>query len=179
MARTFSRGRGPRRKTQWAGFGDLAGAANLPVPLALTAGTPVILSFNMVLTGAVGLVDEEVTITRMIGQMLAFLRTDTASAMASVAVGCAIVRNETITAGVASLPSPEDDPDFEWLYYAVVPLLNPLSITGASVPRGSRVSFDVRGQRIVRAGQTPVWLAESQGEAAFCGVGGRYLSKLT
>jgi len=60
--------RGMRRKTQWAGFGTAAGVAGLPTPVSVTAAAPAaILSFNAVIAGSVGFVDEEVTITRIIG----------------------------------------------------------------------------------------------------------------
>ncbi len=169
-----------RRKTQWAGFGDSAGAAVLPVVFQLATGTPVVVSQAAVVAGSTGFVDEEVTVTRVLGHVMAGIRVATANAAVTIAIGCAIVRLEALAAGVASLPSPEDDPDYEWLYYNVFPLANPVG-TGIhdGWPGASLVMpFDVRGQRIVRRGMTFVWLAESQGGNAFAGVGGRYLVKL-
>ena len=156
-----------------------AGAAVLPAPIALTAGTAAFVSIGAILGGASGFVEEEVTITRMVGMVSAGIRTDTTSATASVAIGCGVFTGEALSAGIASLPSPEDRPDFEWLYYNVFPLWNPLALDGSSNGRGINISFDVKGQRIMRAGQTVAWIAESQGQAAFAGVGGRYLVKLT
>jgi len=115
----------------------------------------------------------------MIGSITLALNLDTALATGTVAVGCAIARVEAINAGVASLPSPEDDPDFEWLYYGVFQAINPMNALRDGPVTGFRVPFDVRGQRVVRSGQTPVWIAESQGQSLAIGVGGRYLVKLT
>ena len=82
-------------------------------------------------------------------------------------------------AGVASFPSPEDDPNYEWLFYGVFMLLNPQNTLRDGPTSSFRIPFDVRGQRIVRNGHLPVWIAESQTNNAICGVGGRYLFKLT
>ena len=179
MARQFSRG--ARRKTQWAGFGDEAGTAAFGSMLALTAGTPVILSVGMIIGGAAGFFDEEVTITRMIGTVTALLNSVAAGAQARVGIGCYVADQVAITAGVASLPSPEDSPDSEWLYYAQFDLTNPItSPTEGQISVNARVvDFDVRGQRIVRAGESPVWIAESETSGVIIGVGGRYLGKLT
>ncbi len=173
--------RAMRRKTQWGGFGDETGAVALGSMQALAAATPVILGFNIVVAGGVGLVDEEVTITRMIGNVTCMLNNITASAQARVALGCIVVRNETITAGVASLPSPEDDPDAEWLYYSQFDVTNPVlnSIEGVSGVNVYRMAFDVHSQRVVRSGSTVVWIGESQTNNVLLGVAGRYLVKLT
>ncbi len=179
MARSFSRG--PRRKTQWAGFGTPAGGATLPQLVDLVPGTAAILSSNMVVSGAVGLLDEEVTITRVIGNVFLGMRISTAEADVTFAVGLAVVRAEALAAGVASLPSPESDPDFEWLYYSQVLGQNPPAGTGAADNDVWQINmpFDVRSQRIVRSGQTPVWIVECETSNAIAGVGGRYLVKLT
>jgi len=178
MARAF-RGGGPRRKTQWAGMGDAAGAANLPIPLNLTAGTPLIISQAGILGGAAGFVDEEVTLVRTIGMISAVLDTTSAGVVGSVAIGCGVMRLEALAIGVTALPSPEDDPDFEWLYYAVIPLsFGPSVSRGFGNAAGTSISFDVRGQRRVGRSETPVWIAESQNANAEVGVGGRYLVKL-
>ena len=170
--------RGPRRKTQWFGFGNSAGAATIPQMVSLTAGTPAIISNGMVAGGTTGLIDDEGTITRMIGHVGALMNVATAVVQASFAIGLAVARQEAVTAGVASLPSPEDDPDFEWLYYSIGFLANSNDTTQSSPINGLHLPFDVRGQRIVRTGQTTVWLAESQENNVRVGVGGRYLVKL-
>ena len=90
-----------------------------------------------------------------------------------------MARAEAIAAGVGSLPSPEDDPDFEWLYYYQGAVINPQNALRDGPVSGGRVQFDVRGQRIMRSGESVVWLAESQVSAMAVGVNGRYLVKLT
>ena len=178
MARRIIRGGGPRRKTQWAGMGDSVGAAVLPGFVVVPSGGPAILSFNMVVNGGVGLIDEEGTITRMIGRVSARINVNTANVSATLAVGCIVARNEAIVAGVGSLPSPEDDPDSDWLFYAVMGLVNPNTTNNDSSLANVHFDFDVSGQRIVRVGASPVWIAEAQSQAIFTQVGGRYLAKL-
>ncbi len=177
MARV--RGRGPRRKTQWAGMGEGTGAAaTLPVFVTLNVGVPQILAQRFIVNGGLGFLDEEVTITRMIGSFTAQLNLSAVNTAATLAIGCAVVRAEAATAGVASLPSPEDDPDFEWLYYSVMGLHHgPVANADAVVSGGIR-EFDVKGQRIVRAGNNVVWLGETETADMRVQVGGRYLVKL-
>jgi len=179
MARQQFR-RGPRRKTQWAGFGDEAGTAALSSLVTLVAGTPQIISQGMVVQGSLGLLDDEVTITRMIGQFVGLLNAIAADAEAEFAIGVLVARNEAIIAGVASLPSPEDDPDSDWLFYGQYHVAQPQAsaIQGTISLNAIRENFDVRGQRIVKAGEAPVWIAESQTAGVKVGVGGRYLAKL-
>ncbi len=171
--------RSMRRKTQWAGFGDAAGAANFPAAVNVSPGTAVIISTNMIVQGAAGLVDEEVTITRMIGQWSATINSDSALASSTVAIGCLVARNEAINAGVASLPDPENEPDAEWLYWGAWSGRNPQNALRDGPISGGRMEFDVRSQRIVRAGFSTVWIAMSQATTATVTVAGRYLAKLT
>ena len=177
MARQFRSG--PRRKTQWAGFGSNTGTAVLPQVLDLSTGTALILSSGMIVGGSAGLVDEEVTITRTLPSIFAGVRVATAEEAATIAIGCGVFRSEAVAAGVGSLPSPEDDPDFEWLYYGVFPLSNAIGAQSeGSEWNVWKTMPDVRGQRVVRSGYTVAWLAESQNANAMAGVGGRYLVKL-
>jgi len=175
--RVFSRG--PRRKTQWAGFGDNAGAATLPDPVTINAGNSAILSYNMIVAGGAGLVDEEVTICRVVGRATAHVNFETANSSAAFAMGLAVVRNEALAAGTGSMPDPETDPDFEWLYYHVGQLYTPGNTNRDGPLSGYTWQFDVRGMRVVRAGQTVVWIGEAETNACWMGVGGRYLCKLT
>ena len=178
MARQFARG-GPRRKTQWAGFGTAGGGATLPIMVVLTAGTTSILSQAFVVSGGTGIVDEETTITRTLGIWSFATNLATAAVSGTYAIGLAVVRNEALAAGVGSLPSVESDPDFEWLYYAAGHLRNPNSTLQDGPLSAVHMAFDVRGQRIVRKGSTVVWLAESETIGMVAGVAGRYLLKLT
>jgi len=171
--------RAMRRKTQWAGFGSASGTAVLPVPVVLAAGTPQIISANAVFAGGLGFLDEEVTLTRTIGRITFSIDEDTAELAGSFALGCVVARSEAISAGVASLPSPEDDPDAEWLYYFQGSVINPMNALRDGPVSGGFHDFDVRGQRIMRQGSSVVWLAESQVASVTVGVNGRYLAKLT
>jgi len=127
---------------------------------------------------------DEVTITRMIGNIFATLEVGTVSAdRMAVAIGMIIVRNEAVTAGVASLPSPRDDADAEWLYWAAFQLDATLIALNPDQALSHRIHYDVRGQRVLRAGSTPVWIAQAGDDAASGAtarifVNGRYLVKL-
>ncbi len=172
--------RSMRRKTQWGGFGNQTGAAVLPTVRDLAVATPLIISQAIIVGGAAGFIEEEVTITRTIANIQIGVGVATAEASATVAIGCGVFRQEAIAAGVGSLPSPEDDPDFEWLYYGVWTLKNGVtSQVGFGLSSWQQIALDVRGQRILRSGQSVAWIAESQANDAFAGVGGRYLVKLT
>jgi hypothetical protein len=134
-----------------------------------------------VTAGGVGFLDdEEYTITRTIVNVAGIPAIVTAASRARVAIGLGIFRVEAVAAGVGSLPSPESDPDFEWLYYSQFDLRTPTAsqLEGSTALDMYRAMVDVRGQRIVRLGQVPVWLAESQDNNVEVGVGGRYLAKL-
>ena len=96
--------RAMRRKTQWAGMGDKAGAANIPATEILAAGTAEIISQALIIANAAGVVDEETTITRTIGTFTARMGTATATAGAGIAVGCGVFTNQAVAAGVGSLP---------------------------------------------------------------------------
>ncbi len=167
-----------RRRTQWAGFGDINGAANIPTLTPVTNGSTAIIGQAIIIQGSSGLVDEEFTITRMIGFMTAVINSTTSSAIGSMAVGCLVARNEAVAAGVASLPSPEADPDSDWLYYASMVLRNPANAETNGPVNGKITFFDVRGQRIVRNGETLVWLASANDSNMVVAAAGRYLVKL-
>ncbi len=179
-ARVVRRG-GPRRKTQWTGMLDAAGAATIPGFVVVTTGAPAIIAQGFLIAGSAGVLDEETTITRLIGSTRVRLQLDTANLSSRFAIGVYIARLEAVTAGVAALPSPLTDPDAEWLYYVSGQIRRENT---ANVDRGIGtffMPFDVRGQRIVRVGQTPVWIAEiSVGlDGIDVAVAGRYLVKLT
>ena len=178
----MARGRhmaGSRRKTQWAGFASAAGAATMPVVTVVAAGTTVLLSTGMIVAGAQGLFDEETTVTRTLGRWLAGLTVGTAGITGEFAIGCIVARAEAITAGVASMASPVTDPDAEWLYYASGLVKRQQTADDENGTVTMRESFDVRGQRIVRAGSNVAWLASAVSASVDIGVSGRYLVKLT
>ena len=178
MANNFRRA--ARRKTEWAGFGDQAGGAAFPDVIAIAAGSAdgVLISSDAITNGVAAVVAQEYTITRMIGAATIGLNVTTAGATATIAVACGIAREEAIAAGVASLPNPEDDPDFEWLFYGSLLLRNPANALQDGPVSTVLMPFDVRGQRIVRAGYIPFWLAMCVTSNCVAAVTGRYLVKL-
>ena len=178
MANARFRGRGPRRRTEWAGFGNRDGNPILPIVRSVTVGTALILSKDAITSGVAAVVVQEYTITRMIGFATFAIGVTTASAVATLAIACGVMREDAISAGVASLPDPEDDPDFEWLYYGSVALINPANALKDGPGSTVIVPFDVWGQRIVRTGVIPFWIAKSEGQNCDAGVTGRYLIKL-
>ncbi len=170
--------RAMRRKTQWAGIGTAVAAVGPNPPVNVAAAAAVILSAGLVVNGGSGLFDEETTVTRMIGEILVL--GDDIAGPGAFAVGCVVARGEAITAGVASLPSPAGDPDAEWLYYYAGGLRNVIGTGPASsVTAAARIQFDVRSQRILRAGSNVVWIAFADTDDMEISVNGRYLVKLT
>ncbi len=166
--------RAVRRKTQWAGSLDAAGASIFPSEVAVGGA---ILAQGFLIAGSSGVVDEETTITRTIGRITAQLDGVTVSS-GEYGIGCIVARNEAVTAGVASLASPETDPDAEWLYYTTGHFDRPVASDDTGIATAS-FNFDVRGQRIVRAGSTVVWIGAARGATINVSVNPRYLLKLT
>jgi len=136
-------------------------------------------SSGIIVSGAGGFVEEEVTIVRTIGVLTVQMNSNTAGLVGSFAVGCGVFRGEALTAGVGSLPSPEDDPDFEWFAYFSGALVNPNNVLRDGPVSGFHMPFDIRAQRIVNNGESVAWVAESQNATVQLGVNGRYLVKLT
>jgi len=168
-----------RRKTQWGGFGHDDGTVLLPAAIAIAANASAILSQGVVLAGTLGFLDEEVTITRMIGRVTTMINNVSASSQASWALGCVIARNEAVSAGLASLPDPEQDPDAEWLYWASGIAVNGTDVLRNAMTSGAGFNFDVKGQRVMARNEVPVWVAHVEGAGCLVGVSGRYLAKLT
>ena len=177
MARTFV-ARGARRKTQWGGFGDTAGAANLPAFISIASGASAIISQAAIVGGGAGFISEEVTLTRMIGSLTAVINDDTALAEGTVAIGCTMALQAGINAGTGSLPDLETSPDHEWIYYTTISLRNPQNALRDGPVAAMIRSFDVKSQRKVKTGFSFVWIAEAQAVAFRVAVGGRYLVKL-
>jgi len=169
-----------RRKTQWGGMGDAQFAAAIPLMQSVAPGATEIISGGIIIAGSAGLVEEEVTLTRTIGRVSVSLDDSVGAGISgSVAVGLGVFTFEAVSGGVATLPSPQLRPDFEWLYYSVVQLYQVGAQDTGGNSESTQFNFDVRGQRVIRTGQTVVWLAEAVNVAMRIGVGGRYLVKLT
>ena len=178
MANRQRYARGPRRVTQWAGFGNTAGAASLPIMVDITASASAILSQGIVAGGSSGISGERFTLTRTIGRLTAAINSNTANVNASIAVGCIKVRNEAVTAGVASMPNLEDDPDADWVYYTSMILRNPNNTLRDGAISMVHIPFDVKSQRKLDGGDQLVWIAFAITNNVSVGVTGRYLLKL-
>ena len=133
----------------------------------------------MISGGAAGILDEETTITRMIGMLSARPNGETASQEVAFAIGCAVFSSVAVAAGATSLPSPVSYPDFEWLFWFGGNLRRSATASDDAGLCTLRVPFDVSGQRIVRSEFTPVWIAESDTGSLQIAVNGRYLVKLS
>ena len=178
MARAFRSG-GPRRVTQWGGLGNQDGSTvQRSTFVSGASGVTIILSSGLIVGGGYGFVEERVTITRLIGSFAARIQPDTSGLAAAYAMGCAKARVEAITAGVGSLPSPESQPDFEWLYYHAGNLRRDGTANTDNGLTTIRVEFDVRSQRILHSGESLVWLCSIRTNAVEAAVGGRALVKL-
>ncbi len=180
MARRQGFTRGARRKTQWAGMGDPAAAANLNTFVAVGAAANVILSQGFIIGGGAGVVDEQTTITRTIGMLGARIAAETAAASAQFAIGCAVFTAAAVAAGAASLPNPVTTPDFEWLYFLSAALdRGAVANDDAGGVATLMMPIDVKSQRIVNATETIVWVARSDVANVELAINGRYLVKLT
>jgi len=147
--------------------------------VTIAAGGTSLLAQGFFIAGGAGIVDEETTITRTIGQFAAQLDLGTAGLQARYGIGMVVARNEAIAAGTGSLPSALSDQDAEWLYYATGSLERGTAADTFAGPEFLKKDFDVRGQRIVRAGSSVVWICAVEGAAITVSVHPRYLLKLT
>ena len=172
MARGQFQGRSARRKPAWAGSDPTADMQNVT-----TANT--IIQNGMFIAGAAGFVEEEVTLVRTRGHLMVITGTS-AGTDTSVAVGLIKARQVTIAAGAASLPSPLNNPESDWIYH--VHLIGDSQGTGAVAFGTGAVLFgvDSKAMRIIEAQHSLVWLAEvNSGSPCRIQFGGRYLVKLT
>ena len=171
--------RGARRKTAWTGIGKADGTSQPPTEVVLAAGTNTLVARGVYATGAgakgVPGAEDESTITRMIGSLYAQINVATTVASASVAIGALVMRQEAVVAGVASMPSPKDSPELDWLYYSVLQVRNPIGVEADGPLSGITRQFDVRGQRVLRNRDELVWLAEASVANCTVQVGGRVL----
>ena len=174
--RTFVRS--TRRVTQWAGFGNTAGAASLPIMVDIGASASAIISQGIIASGAAGLVAERFTLTRTIGRLTVALNANTANVNASVAVGCIKVRSEAAAAGTGSMPDLVADPDADWVYYTSVIMRNPNNTLRDGATSMIHIPFDVKSQRKLDGGEQLVWIGFAITNNVSIGVTGRYLLKL-
>ncbi len=105
------------------------------------------------------------TVIRMLGEYTITSRATLAaldSALVAVAIG--FVSTDAATVGAASMPDPNSEPEFPWLYWAS----HPLSSTGAGSDNSDqtngisvRKSFDVRSMRKFKPGRSLIVVIEA------------------
>ena len=122
-ARGFSRGR--RADYRWS--------TDLAVFAAVGA------SSSTAFLGSAGLFSLAGTIMRVRGAIVVMMDPSAADVAMTAAVGMILASDDAITAGAASLPSPSDDLDAEWLWHGFFPLR---SITG--------VQSDIVGGQVIQ-----------------------------
>ena len=143
-----------RRLTQWFRSTDIA------APVSLAAATAVI---DQTLQG----ITEPVTVVRCRGSM--WMRSDQIAASESPfgAVGMAVVTDQAVAAGVASVPTPISDKDSDsWImhqYFANGLLFG--DATGFASPSFTRVDFDSKAMRKIPEGSTLSWMVENASAA--------------
>ena len=108
---------------------------------------------------------EGLTITRMRGELLVFLTSaDGVNTGYDGAVGIGLVSDEAFAAGVASMPTPIDDIDYEeWIWFQLFHARAPLAITAAASvvgPAFGRYSIDNKAMRKFPVGKTLVAVLE-------------------
>ncbi len=132
--------RGTRMVKQWDA---LAG-----IDLTLTASSTAIASGQ--LTNLVG----AATIMRMLGRFLiipnpggAFVAGD--ECIVAFAIG--IVSSDAFAAGSASVPDPNSEPDYPWLYWTSIPFhFATTTLDGSDIGASVRVAFDVKSMRRIK-----------------------------
>ncbi len=137
MARQFATRRRTRR---WA---------------ALPGVTLVTSSFGTLAGSGLGFTTPE-TVVRMIGGWYAsIIGTLVDDDAAVVTLGIGVATTDAFAVGVGSLPDPQDEPAFPWLYWANMNLRQEGTAVNQAWGVGSQYkSFDVSSQRILRPGQT-------------------------
>jgi len=149
MARRSFQPRTPEREKEWV---------NIPgSTLQLTAnGTSVFASgLNLAASS---------TLVRCRGEMI--INRDTGTIVAGdecrIALGLGIVSTDAFAAGAGSLPDPEDQPEYPWLWWQSIPFFFQNATAGEFLgPEGSvRRVIDTKAMRKVKSGQSLVMIAQ-------------------
>jgi hypothetical protein len=129
-----------------------------PAQIALTASGGTVL-YNLT---TVELARRLFTIVRTHIQM--FLESDQLSAdeFQAIAIGGAVVSDQAVAAGVASVPTPvtDDDSDYWWFHQYFMSSFAFASGVGFEAPGGSQMSIDSKAMRKVDDGQDVSIVAE-------------------
>ncbi len=131
---------------------------NIPgITLALTAAATV--------SGSAFIPGTSITIMRMLGEyMIVNTGTIVAADGARVTVGIGVVSADAFAAGAASLPDPDGEPEYPWLYWAShsfrFPKALSATISGDSVSGVIRRPFDIKSMRKMKPGQALVFIVQ-------------------
>ena len=128
------RGRGQRQRKHWHAI----------------PGGPLLLTANGTGLGGVFSLDDPATVLRMLGEyIISFTPNPVGLDAVIIGVGIGVVSSDAATAGAASVPDPDGEPDYPWLYYASHPLFSTGTDPTGSGAAGASVRrvFDVRSMR--------------------------------
>ncbi len=133
-----------RQRKHWEG--------TIPTPLALTAAGTFIWS-------SLG-INSPVTILRCIGELLINLdETSVAGDEVQITAGIAIVSADAFSVGASALPDPEEDPEFDWLWWYPTFLAAP-DASESSHSGASRIRVDSKAMRKVKPSQNLIGVVQ-------------------
>jgi len=149
---------GIRRSTLWAASGDVVAATGIAAATAVLDQT-----FNQATLADV----VPCTIVRTVGLFSVGTDQVAASEQPLVAMGAAVVSEQALAAGVASLPTPivEEDSDLWFLYETAVVEFLFGDATGFALTNTVKY-FDSRAQRKIQDGQGIVFMVENASATA-------------
>ena len=146
--RSFVRGGGPKRQTRW-----LVSAIETDFT-TLAAGT-------VLFDQQFGSVTEPFTITRTVGDIMWWSDQTAGLEVPFGALGMAIAGVNAVGAGVASLPAPYADAEFDnWFLWQVL-MVNSANDSGAAAGASRVFHFDSKAQRKVEEGESIAVMVEN------------------
>ncbi len=168
--RRVVRGKGPRRKTQWVGPAD---QANVTVA---AGGASILNSFDPQAQGL-----QSPTIVRTRGSFSFQPAAFSADVAIHGAYGIGVVSDQSFNAGVASMPEPFSDADWDgWFVWRSFTMAFEFQdATGTQFPVNIMYEIDSKAMRKVGPNETVVAIAESQSGAFNCADHTRLLFKLS
>ncbi len=157
------RTRAAKRLTTWVGSADTGGSV-------IAAGTKVILQSNATLG--------DTTIVRVRGMLDPRPNVFSQDIDVVGAFGMGIVSDQAFAAGVASVPGPFTDPDFDWFVWMGFSWRSEFTTDIGRLIGSVPQVIDSKAMRKVNQNQTVVIVAEGQGDALFVNAVFRMLVKL-
>ena len=166
LRRGFSslRTSGQRRKTSWS-LGPQSGADGAPQSL--------VVSSSVLMTGGAAVVEDEVTLVRIRGDLNLLCRLSNAGAEGFTgAFGIGLANTAAFVAGVASLPTPIDEESWDgWIYHRYFSLISggPLAAATAATQenqvnsRSAAMHIEVDSKAMRKASGDQTFFAVLQG----------------